>query len=85
MTTSVTIHMTPDELDQMLRRIVREEMNLNEVLINASQAKKLLGINNHQTFNRMMERYGVPSISTGKTARYRMNDIMALTRRGKQS
>jgi len=73
---TVTITANLGEIEEMMRRIIREEIaKPNDILLTAKQAKDIIGIANHQTFHRLMEAHGVHPVSTGRSVRYSKKEV----------
>jgi len=72
----VLIEASLEDVEEMLRRVVREEIaKPNDILLTAKQAKEIIGISNHQTFHRVVEGYGIRPVGLGKSARYSKRQI----------
>jgi len=78
----VTITASLEDVEEMMRRVVREEIaKPNDILLTAKQAKEIIGISNHQTFHRIIEGYGIRPVGLGKSARYSKKEIEGVVNR----
>lgn len=73
---TITIEIPMDQIEAAVDRAVRKALgHSSDVLLTAKEARRLMGINNHRTFQRAMEAYGIHGQVIGKTPRYSYNAI----------
>jgi len=72
----VLIEATLEDIEEIMRRMVREEIaKPNDILLTAKQAKEIIGIANHQTFHRIIEGYGIRPVGLRRSSRYSKRQI----------
>jgi hypothetical protein len=66
---------TPEELQKIVREVIREEIAREDVLLTAVQAKELLGIKHHTTFMTWVRKSQINTIQKGNREYYPLKQL----------